>query len=86
MAKNKRKFYKSIITLTVLSEKPLDSDYSLENIARDTIDGDLNGHEIRSVFNKVIDSKETARLLQESGSSTDFFRLGQNGEDEEDDD
>ncbi len=76
---SKRKFYKTTITVTVLSEDPGVSGYELGTIAREIVDGDLVGS--WSGDEKKIDAKECARLLSEVGSDPEFFNLDEDGND-----
>ena len=75
-----RKFYKTEIKFTVLSEEPIPDGMTLENIARECIEGDWsmgNG----SHKEKELDGKQAARALLNQGSDPGFFSLTEKGED-----
>lgn len=79
MAMSKRKFYKTVIRVEVLSEWRYNPG-SLEQIARDIYDGDCSGR-WDVLTSEEVDAKEMAQLLMQQGSDPEFFRLSEKGED-----
>lgn len=75
-----RKFYKTTITLTILSEdRPVDN-LSMEGIGYAVTDGDCVLHTRTDGYVEV-PAAEMARLLDEAGSEPDYFMLTPEGED-----
>jgi len=79
-----RKFYRSVFTFEVLSEGRVPAQMDLVDIIRETEDGDYNGNILSASFNEEIDRQTAVRLLVESGSYPEFFRLADDGGDLED--
>jgi hypothetical protein len=77
---SKRKFYRSVITVEVLSEEPV-SFGTLEQVHEAITDGDCCGLIEDEVQNEEIDAKMAADKLHEHGSEPGFFRLTDEGED-----
>jgi hypothetical protein len=79
--KARRKFFKSIITVTVLSEgAPISSEWDLKDIGDAITDGDMVGEvEISSAYR--ITRKETVANLIEMRSVPEFFNLDDKGRD-----
>jgi len=79
---SKRKFYRTLVTVEVLSEEPYCPE-TLEEVARDICDGDCSGdwtHE-KSI---EVDGPTMAKLLIKQGSDPGFFQLDENGNDDDD--
>ena len=77
MSKSKRKFHKTVITVTVLSEEQFEWD-NLEDIAYAISAGDCSG-EVKETSHKVITAKQTASELQSQGSDPEFFQIDEDG-------
>jgi hypothetical protein len=82
---SERKFYKLVVTVTVLSEEPIGEEVDLESIAYGISQGDWSGQTDYGTPEEV-DGPTMARLLQEQGSDTEFFLLSEEGEDLDDGD
>jgi hypothetical protein len=80
---SKRKFYKTIITIEVLSEEPYNPD-SVQEIDYDITDGDCSG-KFDVVESIEVDAPTMAALLKSQGSDPEFFQLDDEGNDLEDD-
>lgn len=80
MAISKRKFYKNVFIVVVLSEEPIASCPDLSVVAHQITEGDWNGDVTHSVENEEIDAKKAVELLEESGSDAGFFNLNEKGE------
>lgn len=75
---SKRSFYKTTLTVTILSEGPIPDDMGISDMVSD---GDYNvDYEIDSA---AISSKEMANTLTDQGSKPEFFMLTTAGEDAE---
>lgn len=80
---SKRKFYKTKVTVTVLSEYPLDVGHlSLEKLSYLVDTGDCSG-EVSVGESKVMGGKAAAKALVKQGSDPSFFMLDENGNDTE---
>ncbi|MFA5571473.1 MAG: hypothetical protein WDA42_00070 [Candidatus Bathyarchaeia archaeon] len=79
MSKSKRKFYKTIIEVEVLSEEPYTVE-DLQQVHYDITAGDYSGT-FEVVESVIINSVEAANLLSAQGSDPEFFRLSSTGED-----
>jgi hypothetical protein len=75
---SKRKFWKTVVTVTILSETPFDYD-NLSDI-QSQIDGDCSG-EFDTTSSEEIDAATCAALLIKQHSDPEFFNLDENGED-----
>lgn len=75
-----RKFFKTEIKFTVLSEEPIPDGMSLENIANECINGNwsMGNHGCKET---EINGKQAARALLNQGSDPGFFSLTNDGED-----
>jgi hypothetical protein len=78
MAKQK-KIYRTIITLTVLSDYPLPEGMSIEEIDAECSDGEMTGKSDWLECNKELLGQEAADAVRGVGSSTDFFQMDENG-------
>ena len=79
---SKRKFYKTIIQVEVLSEEPLQP-MSLGELSYETMEGDLSAR-METKEEIPLTGLEAAKALQEQGSSPEFFQLTEEGEDLDD--
>lgn len=80
----KRKFYRTVIQVEILSEEPYEGD-DLNTIASDTDTGDCSGQITDIERNQEVTGKEMVALLQKQGSDSEFFQLDAEGNDLEDD-
>jgi len=78
---SKRKFYVTDLYVRVLSEEPI-GERTLGNIAENMDGGDLVGH-WGTKTEKVISSKQVAKIIDDLGSDPSFFSLDENGDDTE---
>jgi hypothetical protein len=76
----KRKFYKTVFTVEILSEEEPCSP-SLGTIAFQITKGDWSGT-TREKSKKKLDGRQAARALFNQGSDPSFFRLTDEGEDD----
>lgn len=74
-----RKFYKTVITTTVLSEDPYEY-LGLVNLHHDIVNGDCSGT-TNVATSKRLSRKDFVKELQEQGSDPDFFQLDDKGKD-----
>ncbi len=74
-----RKFYKTIVQLEVLSERPI-GDMDVEQIAFEATEGDFSMRRLPDQ-ETVLNGKETADALGEQGSNSMFFQLTDDGDD-----
>lgn len=75
-----RKFYKTVVTVTILSEEPLGRGIELDDIAHQITRGDWSG-EVNTGSSREVTARQTAALLAEQGSDPGFFRLDSEGND-----
>jgi len=78
----KRKFYKTTIKAEVLSEEPIPDTMSLEDIARESIEGDYSFIYDRKK-EQLLNGNEVAKALRKQSSDPGFFRLDDDGNDSE---
>jgi hypothetical protein len=75
----KKKYYKTIVTVTVLSEEPVDTALGLGDIHEEIINGPWSG--VVDVGEGVeLTGKEMAAALLAQGSDSEFFGLTPEGE------
>ncbi len=79
----KRKFYKKVLLVTILSESPYESN-DLDTVAYDIVQGDCSGT-VECTYQKTINGIEAAKELTNQGSEPSFFRLNEDGTDMEED-
>jgi predicted metal-binding protein len=73
----KRKFYKTVYQVTVLSEEPVNFE-SLTDIAAAITDGDCSG-EYTTTSSETINGKQAADALKAQRSDPGFFMLDDDG-------
>lgn len=81
---SQRKFYRSVVTLEILSETPIADrlgEMRLEDIAYEITDGDWSGD--WNSEHDELDGPAMAKALQAQGSDPGFFRLTEDGEDDD---
>jgi hypothetical protein len=82
MAESKRKFYRTVLQLVILSEEPYE-ETDLTRIAEDITDGPCSGLLTDISRNEVTPAKHMVVFLKEQGSDPEFFQLNSDGEDTE---
>lgn len=78
-----RKFYRAVFKYEVLSEDPIE-DMSLGDIDYECREGQCSG-QFLGVTRQTVGGKKMAKLLMNQGSSPDFFRLDDEGNDLDED-
>lgn len=78
-----RMFYKTVITIEVLSEEPIPDGMSIENIANEAMEGSYSMRSLEEAKETLLNGKEAADALLEQGSNPSFFRLTDDGNDVE---
>ena len=78
-----RKFYRTLVTVEVLSESPIEGFGELSELAYAITEGDCSG-EVTVAPAKKLTGKQAAKALLKQGSDPSFFRLTDKGEDLED--
>lgn len=76
---NKRKFYKTVVTVEVLSEEPLECD-DLGDVNYAITQGDCSGT-MNMGGSRKISAKTMAKELLKQGSAPEFFGLDEKGND-----
>jgi hypothetical protein len=84
--KNKKKYYKSVIQIEILSDEPYEDGKSLDDIKYDINEGHCSGILSMVEHNQELNGFEMARALESQGSDPEFFGIDQNGEDLDEDD
>ena len=75
-----RKFYRTKVVVTILSEEPLNPSMDLEAIHYAVKEGDCSG--VTEMMDPTeLDGKEAATELLAQGSDPEFFSIDRNGED-----
>lgn len=77
-----RKFYKRTYVVEVLSEEPLSGHETLNDLFHMTTSGGCSGLMRESTLQEL-NGKQVADELLNHGSAPEFFRVNENGDDEE---
>ncbi|MFA7219001.1 MAG: hypothetical protein WC119_00550 [Synergistaceae bacterium] len=84
MSMSKRKFYKTTIKISILSEEKIDfHNMTLADIDHEITEGGSSG-EVWTSPTSEIDAVQAVKGLSKMGSDPAFFRLTEDGEDCED--
>ena len=75
-----RKFYKTVISIEVLSEEPIPGDMELDSIVKECRDGCYSMRPLKHTVTKI-NGRQAANALKRQGSDPDFFRLTNSGAD-----
>ena len=75
----KRKIYRTVIMLTVLSDRPLQEGMSIGDIDAECEDGDFTGKTDWQEVNTELEGEEAANAVRSTGSSTGFFLMDEDG-------
>jgi hypothetical protein len=77
-----RKFYKTVIQVTILSEEPFSSDEleNLETVNYEITEGGCSGV-VKEISHEELTGKQAAEALQAQGSDPELFQLTEDGED-----
>jgi hypothetical protein len=75
----KRKFYKTTLQVTILSEEPFEWD-DLSSVHHSVTSGDCSG-DIEEIERITLNGKECASALIAQGSDPEFFQITEEGED-----
>lgn len=75
----KKKIYRTVIQVEVLSEDPIEHSMSLSEIQRECDEGDYSGSWDTVISNEPISGKEAANKLIEQGSDPEFFQMDEEG-------
>ena len=80
-----RRFYRTVLTITVLSETPIPGDMDLSDILNEADEGSYmaGGKELHQF---TLSAKEAVNWLYDFGSEPIFFKLDDDGNDIEEDD
>lgn len=70
--------------MTVLSEEPLPEDMSIEEIDENCSDGDFCGKTDWQKVNEVLEGREAAIAVEDTGSDPEFFQMDKDGNELED--
>jgi hypothetical protein len=81
MIESKRKFWRTVIQIEVLSEEPYDKE-DLIDISHDCTDGDCSG-QVSIIESQTLTGAQAAKALMKQGSSPSFFCLTEDGKDDE---
>lgn len=82
---SKRKFYRTVLQVEILSEAPFAFE-TLQDVAYQITDGPCSGDITEIAWNEVKTGPEMAELLQAQRSDPEFFQLTVNGEDTQEED
>lgn len=79
----KRKFYKTIISMRILSEDPIPRDLTITEIIQECDSGSFVGDEMEHKDTEL-NGKQAVAALYDVGSEPGFFRLNDRGGDRRD--
>jgi hypothetical protein len=77
---SERKFYRTVITVEVLSEEPYNPD-SLSQMAEDCFGGGDCSGKWSITAQQTVDGPQMAQMLKAQGSDPEFFQLAEDGKD-----
>ena len=79
----KKKIYRSVITVEVLSDRPVDDAFltNLSSVNYEITSGDCSGQVQVKSMNEELTGHEAVKAVQNQGSSPDFFMIDEEGED-----
>lgn len=80
----KGKIYRSLFTVEVLSEEPIDCSTSLTDLLEECNNGDYSGMTNLVYANHEVTGKRAANLVIKQGSDPEFFMMDENGNELED--
>jgi hypothetical protein len=75
-----RKFYKTTITIEVLSEEPIPEEMDLADIIQESSEGAFS-RGVVSEKETVLNGEQAVKALAEQGSDPEFFGLDEKGND-----
>jgi hypothetical protein len=75
----KKKLYKTVIQIEVLSEDPILDTMSVQSIEDECDNGDYSGMHTWITTNEVLEGQAAADATMKQGSSPDFFGMDENG-------
>ncbi len=75
---SKRTFYRTVYTIEVLSEEPMNPDLDLADIDFAISEGECSG-EVSMGPSEPIDAATVAKALAAQGSDAEFFNLNEDG-------
>lgn len=73
-----RKFYKTVIQITVLSEEPIPEELEVSDVIREMTDGGYSGF-VHTISTEQLDGKGAALALSAQGSDPEFFQIDIDG-------
>lgn len=76
----KKKLYRTVIQIEVLSEDPIPEGMSLDQIEEECNTGSFSGVHDFIKTNEVIEGEEAVKAVMAQGSSPDFFQMDENGD------
>ena len=78
----KRKFYKTLVQVEILSEEPIPEDLPVEAILQEATNGSYSARDL-PWKQTTLNGKQAAKALQKQGSDPSFFQLTTGGNDTE---
>jgi len=75
----KKKIYKSVLRVEILSEEPLNDCLSLSDIDYETTEGHCSGHLDWESHNAEVVGKEAVNEMHKHGSDPEFFQMDGEG-------
>lgn len=76
----KKKIYRTVIQIEVLSEDPIPGDMTLDQVEEECNTGSFSGVHDFIKINEEIEGEEAAKAVRAQGSSPDFFQMDENGD------
>jgi hypothetical protein len=79
----KKKLYKTIIQIEILSEDPIDGNPSLSDIEYNINDGSWSGV-VETKSTTTVTGKKAVEAVQNQGTDPSFFMMDENGNEDDD--
>jgi hypothetical protein len=73
-----KRYYKTTLQVTILSEEPYPEEYNLAQVHQDITEGEMSG-EYTEISREELNGKEMAKALEDQGSDPEFFGLDSKG-------
>lgn len=76
----KKKLYKSVLRVEILSEEPYPDSVTLEQVAYDICEGDCSGITDWESHNAELHGTEAVKECEKQGSCPSFFQMNEDGD------
>lgn len=82
----KKKLYRNVFVVEVLSEEPLPDGMSLQDIDYEITDGHCSGAITTKHYNQEVTGRKAAKMVMAQGTDPEFFQMNEFGNEVDEDD